>query len=650
MRLRQSLGFNINALQNMGTFSRELSAPGWGPSLNAGDLGSTITGTYDYKTNRETTTAANRFIPNVRAATDATITSYRSDGTSYTYAIKSGQPLVQRRFPLGRLNWIGPSGPQNGGTDAAIQACFGLKWKADTGMWQYVGPAGAAEQKAIKMLGDIALETPVREPNFFELLQAGILSGSLGLELHRNFGGAANGFNYYTDLQMSNTLQIFRIGASILSQCDPTACPIVVEFLSPANRPWQACGIDNLPYLNMFNCLVGADPASPNDNLAIYLMFGLWNPHQAPPSATLNRPPIRMHMQGQVTVANNYGRHLKASKGYARNPLSMPTFPYSYTTVLNDTVAIANTAADGVNGFVDAHALMPADLATTYSAGNATGSTWANLPLITGKQFVGYRLPNYVVDPTDNGAQDVVNDGPTILPATLWGTVWFAVNTDLSRPFNFYLEYRNPAGVWIPYNYHANINDSDFWFSKSPGFTGSALVQGSATTTPVLAQLDPPANTIACQHFPWEPADPRSLRFNYSQGATSLASPGWSSYLTSSVWSEGTETAKRTFGRQGQQIVEAFFAGPSNPATLSRNNTASPGTISTQAAYRDPDGVQRIGDSGLYPVASPATTGWVGDPYALSTTRSAERPWCSTGHLPVSPNSVTCHGMIRGGR
>lgn len=653
LAMRTSLGFSQNALQYLGTFSRELNAPSWGPTQNASDLGGTPGGSFDYKTNRDNAAAINRFVPNVRFASSGNITSYRNDGSSYTYRVNSGEPLVQRRFPLGRLNWIGPAGPQNGGTPASIQACFGLVWDSARGIWKYVGASGWTEQSSIKKLSDIAAEATAREPNFFELLQAGILSGSLGQELHRSVGGASNTFSYWTDPQMSAVLNIFRIGASILSQYDATCCPIVVEFASPVNRPWQACGIDNLPYLNMFHCLAGADAASPTDNIASYLVFGLWNPHQTPQGTTVTRPQVRLHMQGQVTLADNYGRHMKGVAPFPTRSHSMdgttPTLPYSINVPLNTTIPLTSS---GVDGFVDPHALLPNDLdLARQPPSSASGMMWTTLPLVGGAggtAYAGYRLPNFLIDPTDTGLLESLNDNTATLgplPVDLWAWFWFAVNTDDANPFNFWLEYLKPKpvasepDVWVPYSYHANINDSDYWFSNRPGFVAMSLTQscngdGVTPKTPVLAPLDPPPGSSTWPRTPWITADPRSLRYNYTQGQTTNNSPGWASYLGGSIWSSDTEPTQQAFGMPGRQIYPKYLS-PYNPATLCRNNYAPPpGTITTQAAYPDPDGIQRIGDSGLFASApntvdSDGKIRWRGDPFAKST-----------GNLTANPQSL----------
>jgi hypothetical protein len=164
IKFRASSGFNANALQYLGTFSRELNAPSWKPSTPAGS-------TIDYANlatipTPETSTAINRDLLSVRVNSSFT----RFDGTSAIV----GEPLIERRFPLSRLAWITYKGPSAAvyaanssdpvivqllannvslqtiqlGTAANIQTCFGLIWvppvstDPTTGRWNYVGASG----------------------------------------------------------------------------------------------------------------------------------------------------------------------------------------------------------------------------------------------------------------------------------------------------------------------------------------------------------------------------------------------------------------------------------------------------------------------------------------------------------------------------
>src|SRR5206468_1579354 len=109
------------------------------------------------------------------------------------------------------------------GTAANIKACFGLTFGVNAGdPWTYTNPAGASAASRILRLDEVAAFNPGREPDFFELLQAGILSGSLG----QNTGGGTTGGNVFPDVHMNNsTHHILSIGAAIIDQADPDAIP-----------------------------------------------------------------------------------------------------------------------------------------------------------------------------------------------------------------------------------------------------------------------------------------------------------------------------------------------------------------------------------------------------------------------------------------
>ena len=171
-------GLGVDALPHLTVFTREKNTPSWGPVVNAGMVGGV---NFNYASQANLSASTNRFVSAVRFASSGTIRGYRVDGLAFDAPVVAGDSLIQRRFPLGRLGWIGPSGPQNGGTAQNIRACFGLEWVPARQVWQYVGNSGSAPRSAIATLQQVAAEVPVREPNFFELLQAGVLNGSLGV-------------------------------------------------------------------------------------------------------------------------------------------------------------------------------------------------------------------------------------------------------------------------------------------------------------------------------------------------------------------------------------------------------------------------------------------------------------------------------------
>jgi hypothetical protein len=303
--------FDVNALQYLSTFSREVNAPSFSPT---------------------TPTATN---PNflLRRVTG---TFTRFDGTTSVV----GEPLVKTRFPLSRLAWItynGPSAlrtlpPQSPalattdpnydmwalqwtygvpasylqlGTAANIKKCFGLTFAGSpTYAWTYTNPTGGGAVSTIMTLAQVAAAS--REPDFFELLQAAILSGSLG----QNTGGGVTGQNtggaglVFPDIHMSSTMHhILKIGAAIIDQASPGSIPTQIQFTGANGNTWTAYGVKNLPYITQLYPIAGISPNDPNPSTPTlwgsYLLFQLWNPHQ---NATALPVTVRLRVDGAVGI------------------------------------------------------------------------------------------------------------------------------------------------------------------------------------------------------------------------------------------------------------------------------------------------------------------------------------------------------------
>jgi hypothetical protein len=319
---------SANVLQYLGTFSRETNAPSFSPSTPAGS-------TIDYAALASNPDAVN---PNflLRGVT----TSFnRFEGMLVNDAFvptpaNPGEPLVKTRFPLARLAWITYKGPSasrtlppesptlpptdpnydtwalqwvygipasylKAGTAANVKACFGLTFQAGGGggpgsAWTYTNPAGTTAASRILRLDEVA--AAAREPDFFELLQAGILSGSLG----QNTGGGVTGGNVFPDVHMSNSAHhILSIGAAIIDQADPDSIPMRIHF-SPSGTLWTAYGVENLPYITQMYPITGTSPNTPSQ-WATYLTFQLWNPHQNAPTAGYPVS-VRLRVDGAVGI------------------------------------------------------------------------------------------------------------------------------------------------------------------------------------------------------------------------------------------------------------------------------------------------------------------------------------------------------------
>ncbi|MBA3570798.1 MAG: hypothetical protein H0W34_02230 [Pyrinomonadaceae bacterium] len=306
---RKTTQFSSSALQYLTTFSRESNSPSFSPPTPPGS-------TIDYAALATTLNAVN---PNflLRRVTDVPSGYKRFDGTTPTV----GEPLIKTRFPLSRLAWITYKGPSaslattdsvytalinagvstttiQAGTAANVKRCFGLTFGINPGdPWAYTNPTGTATATGILRLDEVA--TAGREPDFFELLQAGILSGSLGQSTAPppgTSGGGVTGGNVFPDIHMNNTAHhILSIGAAIIDQADPDSVPTRLQF-SPSGAVWTAYGVENLPYVTQLYPIAGT---SPNDatKWATYLLFQLWNPHQNAASST---PSVRLRLDGTI--------------------------------------------------------------------------------------------------------------------------------------------------------------------------------------------------------------------------------------------------------------------------------------------------------------------------------------------------------------
>ncbi len=293
--------FDPNALQYLGTFSREINSPSFSPSTPTGS-------SIDYATLASTSTAVNPNFLLRRVTTSFT----RFDGT--TAAV--GDPLVKTRFPLSRLAWITYKGPSASlattdpvyialtaagvstatiatGTAANIAKCFGLTFPTGGtagSPWTYTNPSGAFPASRILRLDEVAAAG--REPDFFELLQAAIPSGSLG----QNTGGGVSGGAVFPDIHMSSTTHhILSIGGATIDQADPDSIPTRIQF-NPAGITWTAYGVENLPYITQLYPIAGVSPDDPT-KWATYLLFQLWNPHQ---NAGASTPSVRLRVDGGV--------------------------------------------------------------------------------------------------------------------------------------------------------------------------------------------------------------------------------------------------------------------------------------------------------------------------------------------------------------
>jgi len=651
--------FSANALQYLSTFSRETNGPSFSPS---------------------TPTAIN---PNFLLTRVTTVPGgyKRFDGTTPVV----GEPLVKTRFPLSRLAWITYKGPSavvyaanpndpvilaltgagvsittiQAGTAANIKKCFGLVWdsrayvpatattNSQGQQWVYISPSSANTggnfdpvsnptgnpASDIKPLAGVAsVASEGREPDFFELLRAGILDASLGQSTNGGVTSSAadaQGANTFPDLHMSNkALHALSIGACIIDQADPDSVPTRIQFmLSGASVWWSAYGVESLPYITEIYPIAGESPSS-SSQWATYLLFQLWNPHIGAALPT-PAPQVRLHADGNIGIFSDAGANPPQTWTTATTKAIFTPPPAGMAIALT-TGAFPQTAPTPTAAPLS----TPPVAATAPAVGSQTLPGFEILPPpgsgTSIQQYIGLRLPNFTL-----------NSGSPNKPVL---NLYFG--TDPANQFNVSMEYDAGGGTWVPYNHFVGIIDRN---SMIGGVTGSWM-NGATVPAHLASQSNgQPAgsetfNSARLTESPLPDclmkADPRATRFGIFQFKQTQSST--TARITDPLWPLGNANYANGYGGSiadsagpVEHAPRRFStAGGGNniyfPATLCINNAAS---SSTRTSYADGDGVIRPADAtNTEAPATGSTTGSWTPYYATSTDPT------STDYHPIMLN------------
>jgi len=266
------------ALQYLATFTRELNAPSTTPNPKSVMAGFPAAGQEK---------AINPSLIDTRVTREFT----RPDGTPAL----TGEPLIKSRFPLSRLSAFTRTARWD--KTSPNYAFFGLTRNTISEKWLYRDGADR-----ILTLAEVADEG--REPDFLELLQAGIGIGSLGMA----------GGNWSSDtsaLDKDYGLQIAQIAANLIDQYDADAWVTQISF--GANT---VSGIENLPYLvriieQPYRASRDGSGVSPtledfSDDIGMWYRPEIWNPHAYSQSSAANSSgptEFRYWVEGEVCLA-----------------------------------------------------------------------------------------------------------------------------------------------------------------------------------------------------------------------------------------------------------------------------------------------------------------------------------------------------------
>ncbi|CAN5688929.1 hypothetical protein BH09VER1_BH09VER1_03880 [soil metagenome] len=287
LKFRRATGLPQDALQYLGTFSRDLEQPSFQP-----DPTRPKNTTHDWATAAKTTPGFggnNTYDPT--GATQDLVNPFLLAARN-----ANGDPVMKRRFPLSRLALVKPNPSSFDAT--FILNYFGLKWSTDHWIYDHGNPS------QILKLSEIP---STREPDFFETLKAAINCDSIG----KQYGGTegSSGALYSPHQYVGNAAaidgiinyQIIQIGANLIDQYDEDSYPTHITYTGH-----EFYGVENIPYLNgwmmswyRMKQLSAADidparqPPPAADGSLVYpyqtwAMFQpiIWNPHA--PNSNLN--------------------------------------------------------------------------------------------------------------------------------------------------------------------------------------------------------------------------------------------------------------------------------------------------------------------------------------------------------------------------
>jgi len=641
-----------NALQYLGTFSRDLEQPSFRPDPNRPKNTT--------KRLRNPTPGSAGGDWDGYGGNDAYQQQDTINPPMLTVRDPAGEPVMKRRFPLSRLASVVPN-PSSEDADY-IKQHFGLVWDSGAARWIYTSPdesSASDVSAAIKTLDEIAPNN--REPDFFETLKAAINCDSLGKQHGGNEEAQESPHSFLSNMPAIDgriDYQIMQIGACLIDQYDADSYPTRILFDSNASAsyPREFYGIENIPYFQGFmtawyrlgqltsSDIQPDDPGiasgkpnyqPPNGAMpyetAVFVQPILWNPHApdtrpAPPDVPVD---FQIQAGDPITAAAAITIYPHVKSGWWPGT---PTSPPSGTPPKISAKLTHNYPASSGTP------LTPDDYAKTAIGpiSDASPSTFIRFSAAPGSFLEPYRLhaPNdppgsatsaaYVVDTTDleEGSYSQALGiyagkcwtGPASESSPVDGDKCLIDGT-LSASIRFHLQYRNPYGsdpAYLTYDiiYDAYLQSSSA-FSTVASDDSANRVRGMRTGLRADPRTDrwglPTVNTCPfwdSRFSVWSGVGPMptwigAFRNNpvfYWPQETTIAD-GSSSLLTA-IGSPSIQSACAPgWKRAPHQPLGDLELNSFSPNNSGSTNPALPGN---KLYYADPDGVLRRASSAYF--------------------------------------------------
>ncbi len=550
-------------------------------------------------------------LADVRWTTSQTVTHYNDDGTTQTYNVTAGDPLLQRRFSLAKLTWITSAGPSAtlvnsvGATNAAtaIQACFGLQYDSGNARWDY---AANDSTYAIKTLSEVATGTTGTEPNLFELLKAGITSGSLGLaSAEQTFAMPdQNG-----TIDPSPDAQILRIGANMIDCQGADNFPTTVALNLGSGVYFPVYGVKDLPYLSALafgsTCAVTYPaPDHPTDPTwasmqwaSLYMVPVLFNPHRSSIPAVPNQPGVTTPERVRIRIVSginesvyNTGTGGGPSSG---TPLARPNINGDLSA--NQPIVMSYSSLEAFRsmpqgpqgqGTSSAQA-SSSTMLSTLLAPATVGSAWQSLHGFTYYVYTG--LPQSFVQAKVDATQPSGFDKYSVLFRSF------------PTKFLIVMEYQDASGNWRIYD---SMAGNEAFAGTS---SGTGIGSNSTTNTTYAMDFTPGAgwDTTVGTTLDITPTklyqvmkiDPRTTRLGLPKGQSFIVPT--LGYSTSTVGTARSFNYTLPFVSQGAPSGQSLFPELWASGNETGWTAATEPSLSTISNVADPDGVVRPADGWL---------------------------------------------------
>jgi hypothetical protein len=632
-----------SALPYLGTFNRAVNAPAYTPAA---------------------VTTQNPDLLTLRYANGGTINS--SGTLLQSHTVQAGDFLLSRRFPLSRLSWVGYNGPANGASAYDVWRAFGLVWDNTNNAWAYVSgsgsslPAASAVKNSIETLALVSQENPQRDPDFFELLQAGILNGSLGQtgggQLSYNdaagnldlVGGSGDTSGY----DSVPSYHLIQIGVNIIDQARADNFPTAIEFgpdsrdkfvaetttglpATPNGKTRTFYGVKNLPYISRFmdtfvRFVTPPPPLSNSDVLpngafpgkvykqpfvGCWEQFELWNPHQVPPAGSgpvaANPSAIRItavgEFHGDVYSRNGSSAGAATQEQFSYNPtyapsgttLSVPSGAQSEVTWSTPS-AFIQLPSTAWASFSEPKLVANGDVDTSGCTANCVQDGSKTVPG-PGTPFVGLYIGSSYAPDWNYCAGKTGTKYPAVVATSTADPACLIYDWARINPFS-------PAGSTNPgVTYELQYLDpSNTWrtYSVVKNQTQTADSSFTVSTTTVSSWTIEKSDS-GCRFG--QRIDPRTDRFSSSKAEHSAGDLN-ANLVNASPAVNDTMRPDTGIGHSADACIPyGIWHGnsptnsPPTPPGIYQNyyylGGVAENTTSSTTYYQDPDGVQRRGDS-----------------------------------------------------